>query len=129
MAQIKIYGLKLHLEKVRERLSNSIHSSLIECFGLPENKRFHRFISLEKEAFIFPDDRSEKYTIIEISIFSGRSEETKKLLIKKLFEKIEKEVAITPHDIEITLFETPQPNWGIRGKTGDELKLAYKVNC
>ena len=129
MAQVKIYALKSHLEKVRESLSHSIHTSLVECFGLPENKRFHRFIPLEREDFIFPDDRSEKYTIIELNIFSGRSEETKKILIKSLFEGIDEEVGISPQDIEITLFETPQSDWGIRGRTGDELKLNYKVNC
>ena len=128
MAQVKIYALKLQLEKVREKLSSSIHTSLVECFGLPENKRFHRFIPLENENFIFPDERSEKYTIIEFSIFTGRSEETKKQLIKRLFEKIDKEVGIAPQDVEITIFETPQSDWGIRGKTGDELMLNYKVD-
>jgi hypothetical protein len=29
--------------------------------------------------------------------------------------------------IEITLFETPRENWGIRGLPGDELSLNYKV--
>lgn len=129
MAQVKIYALKSELEKTREKLSSAIHGCLVKCFGLPENKRFHRFILLEKENFLFPEDRSEKYTIIELSIFSGRSEETKKLLIRRLFEEIEKETGIKNQDVEITLFETPQMNWGIRGKTGDELQLGYKVNC
>ena len=31
------------------------------------------------------------------------------------------------NDIEITVFETPKHCWGIRGKTGDELALSYKV--
>ncbi|MFZ5900336.1 hypothetical protein ACUM6F_03305 [Desulforudis sp. DRI-14] len=36
-------------------------------------------------------------------------------------------VGIAPQDLEITIFETPQGNWGIRGKPGDELALNYKV--
>ncbi|APF21976.1 putative transglutaminase-like protein [Clostridium butyricum] len=33
-----------------------------------------------------------------------------------------------PNDVEITIFETPNYNWGIRGVPGDELGLNYKVN-
>jgi hypothetical protein len=31
-------------------------------------------------------------------------------------------------DLEITIFETPRANWGIRGKPGDELALGYRVD-
>jgi phenylpyruvate tautomerase PptA (4-oxalocrotonate tautomerase family) len=34
---------------------------------------------------------------------------------------------ISPQDIEITIFETPRENWGIRGLPGDELALGYEV--
>ncbi|GHU70367.1 hypothetical protein FACS189413_10620 [Bacteroidia bacterium] len=30
--------------------------------------------------------------------------------------------------IEISIFETPKHNWGIRGLPGDELQIDYKVN-
>ncbi len=127
MAQVKIYGLEGSLAKYKESLSKSIHESLMEAFGLPENKMFHRFIMLDKENFKYPDDRSSNYTIIELSIFEGRSIETKKKLINLLYEKINKQTGIEENDIEITIFETPMSNWGIRGMPGDELALNYKV--
>ena len=127
MAQVKIYGLEGSLAKHKESLSKSIHESLMEAFGLPENKMFHRFIMLDKENFKYPDDRSSNYTIIELSIFEGRSIETKKQLINLLYEKINKRTGIEKNDIEITIFETPMSNWGIRGMPGDELALNYKV--
>ena len=64
---------------------------------------------------------------MKISIFEGRSVEAKKNLIKLLFERIEKELNIISNDIEITIFETPKCNWGIRGLPGDELVLNYNV--
>ena len=127
MAQVKIYGLEGSLAKHKESLSKSVHESLMEAFGLPENKMFHRFIMLDKENFKYPDDRSSNYTIIELSIFEGRSIETKKQLINLLYEKINKQTGIEKNDIEITIFETPMSNWGIRGMLGDELALNYKV--
>jgi hypothetical protein len=128
MAQVKIYGLKSALADKREHLSKAIHESLMEAFALPEDKRFHRFIGLEKEDFLYPSDRSEHYTIIELSVFEGRSVEAKKQLINRLFSNANAYAGIEAQDLEITLFETPKCNWGIRGMPGDELALNYKVN-
>ena len=127
MAQIKIYGLNGPLSKNKESLSKAIHESLMDAFGLPENKEFHRYIPLNEDEFIYPSDRSYKYTIIEISIFEGRSLEAKKRLINLLFSKVEQYTGIVGQDVEITIFETPMENWGIRGMPADELSLNYKV--
>ena len=127
MAQVKIYGSESSLVEKRKSLSKAIHESLMEVFGLPENKLFHRFIMLDEENFKYPPDRSSNYTIIELSIFEGRSIETKKQLINLLYKKIKEQAGIEEQDIEITIFETPMSNWGIRGIPGDELALNYKV--
>jgi len=127
MAQIKIYGLSNTLNRVRANLSDSIHNSIMVAFEYPAEKRFHRFIAFEKADFIFPADRSSNYIVLEISIFEGRTVEAKKHLIQQLFENIPKATGIAKNDIELTIFETPRSNWGIRGMAGDELSLNYKV--
>lgn len=128
MAQIKIYAVRESLEAYQSALSDAIHAVMVDVLRLPMDKRFHRFMALSSENFIFPSDRSAQYTIIEISMFEGRNLETKKRLIHSLFETIHKQVGISPQDIEITLFETPKHQWGIRGMCGDELNLNYNVN-
>ncbi|BBF65515.1 tautomerase family protein [Acidithiobacillus sp. 'AMD consortium'] len=128
MAQIKIYGLKSSLLEKTSSLSSAIHAAIVEALVFPPDKKFHRFIALEKSEFIFPEDRSDNYTIIEISMFEGRSAESKKSLIRLIFANIERDVGIAPQDVEITITETPKQNWGIRGICGDELALGYKVN-
>ncbi|MCF6202880.1 MAG: tautomerase family protein [Methylococcaceae bacterium] len=99
----------------------------MDAFDLPENKKFHRFFLLNKNEFVYPSDRSDKYTIIELSIFEGRSIEAKKNLINLMLSKIKEYTGIVSQDIEITISETPMENWGIRGMPGDELALNYKV--
>lgn len=128
MSHVRIYGHRNALRLHREALSACIHSCLMDALGLPASKRFQRFFPMEPANFIHPDDRSDRYTIIEINMFSGRAEETKRKLIRLLFERIEAEVGITPQDVEITIFDSPAASWGIRGKCGDELTLDYDVN-
>lgn len=128
MAQVKIYGVKERINPLKETLSNVIHSCIMEAFELPADKKFHRFFPMDREDFYFSSGRTEAYTIIEISVFEGRTKEAKKRLIRLLFERINNEFNISSQDIEITIFETPKHNWGIRGVPGDELELNYKVN-
>jgi hypothetical protein len=127
MAQVKIFGLRSSLDEVRTDLSGAIHSAVMEAFAYPAEKKFHRFIGIDRADFIYPSDRSDRYIIIEFSIFDGRSIEAKKLLIRRLYDLIPQQTGILPQDIEITIFETPRHAWGIRGLPGDEVGLTYKV--
>jgi len=128
MGQIKIYGLKEHLTPIRNEVSDTLHSCVVDAFRYPENKRAHRFFYLDPEDFFYPEGRSNQYTIIDISLFEGRTVISKKHLYQLIFERFEKEFNISPNDIEITLTETPLYNWGIRGKPADELILNYKIS-
>jgi phenylpyruvate tautomerase PptA (4-oxalocrotonate tautomerase family) len=127
MAQIKIYGIGSHLDPIKPKLSDVIHSCVMDALQFPADKRAHRFFPLDASNFFYPAGRTERYTIIEISMFEGRSIETKKRLIRLLFERIQAELEISPQDIEITITETPKHNWGFRGSPGDEIALNYKV--
>lgn len=128
MGQVKIYGIKDHLHPIREELSQIVHECIVDAFQYPKEKRAHRFIYIEKDSFFYFDGRTEKHTIVEISVFEGRSIEAKKKLHQILFNKFENELGISAMDLEITIFETPMHNWGIRGKSADDLILNYKVD-
>lgn len=127
MSQIKIYGLKENLDPIKAKLSDVIHSCVVNALDFPEDKRFHRFFPLDPSDFYYPSGRTTKYTIIEISMFEGRSVEAKKHLIRLLFERVHQQLNILPQDLEITITETPKHNWGFRGIPGDEIELNYKV--
>lgn len=128
MSQIKVYANKATISSFRNDISDAIHNALVDVIQLPKEKRFQRFITLDADDFIYPSDRSDNYLIIEISMFAGRNVETKKQLIKTIFANINKHCGIDPQDVEMTIFETPKENWGIRGMNADELSLNYKVN-
>lgn len=128
MSQIKIYGLKGQLEPIREQLSDTIHACVMEALSLPADKRAHRFFPLEKENFYMPGGRTDAYTIIEITMISGRSVAAKKKLIRLLFDKIQDDLGIAHQDVEVCIYESPAANWGFRGFHGDEAQLNYKID-
>lgn len=128
MSQIKIYGLKSSLDSIKAKLSDTIHSCVMDALQFPADKRAHRFIGLEKDDFFMPTGRSDSYIIIEVTMIEGRSVEAKKKLIRLLFDRIKAEIGIDYMDVEICIYESPACNWGFRGMHGDEIKLNYSIN-
>ena len=127
MPQVKIYGLQSQLNPMKAKLSDVIHSCMMDAFQYPAEKRFHRFFPMLPEDFIYALDRSPRYTIVELSMFEGRSVEAKKQFIRLMFDRF-KGLDIEPNDLEIIIYETPKHNWGFRGLPGDEHALNYNVN-
>lgn len=124
---ILIYGLAEHLNPIKSKLSDTIHSCMVDVLGLPEDKRAQRFFPMAREDFYAPEGRSEAYTVIEINLIEGRSVDTKKKLILSIFRRLTKNHQMAPVDVEITLQEQPAHCWGFRGITGDVAKLNYKI--
>ena len=128
MAQVVVWARREHLDRHRPALSDAIHGAVMAALDYPPDKRFHRFVGLDAGDFVHPPDRGTDYTIIEISIFAGRSEEARRRLIAELFDRLQQEVGIDPHSVEITITETPRVNWGIRGRNAADLDLGYRVD-
>ncbi|MCE2596450.1 tautomerase family protein [Motilimonas cestriensis] len=126
---IVIYGIDEQLNPIKAKLSDVIHNVMQSVLGMPEDKRAHRFIPMDKSDFYAPGGRSDAYTVIEINLMAGREIETQKRLIKTLFVDIEQQLGIKPVDIEVIIKEQAPYQWGFRGMTGDEVTdLTYKVN-
>jgi len=125
---IIVYGLKQPLIPRKAEIMQVIFDCLQLQLGIPARKHALRFIGLEPEDFYYPDGRSENFTVIEINLMQGRTEETKKRLIKMLFCELEQRIGLSPIDVEITIKEQPAHCWGFRGMTGDEANdLTYDI--
>lgn len=127
MAQVVIYGQRDALRARRASVSEAVHGAVMAALAYPPEKRFHRFIGLDPDDFVYPEDRGSDYTIIEVSLFEGRSEDARRSLIREIFSRLESEAGIPPHSVEITITETPRVNWGIRGRNAADLALDYRV--
>ncbi len=126
VAQVKIYGRRSVWGERRAEVSDALHSALVRAWQLPEDKRFHRFLLLDDDDLVAP--RSDAYLVVEIVCFTGRTREAKRALVAALYDDVAPALGLGPDDVELVILEAPRESWGIRGVSGDELALSYRVD-
>ena len=125
---ISIFGLADSLNPIKARMSDVLHGCLVDVLGMPADKRAQRFFPMARDDFYYPGGRSDAYTAITIDMIAGRTEATRKALIKAIFTAFARDLGIQPIDVEITLREQPAHCWGFRGMTGDDASLSYRID-
>jgi phenylpyruvate tautomerase PptA (4-oxalocrotonate tautomerase family) len=84
-------------------------------------------IEHDPENFEIPPGAGERYTLIEITAFPGRSPTAKRHLYQALVRNLG-EAGVPASDISVVLQEPPMENWGIRdGKPASEVDLGFRV--
>ena len=128
MPQAKIYGIREHLVPLRQAMSDAVNESIATAFAFPRERRLQRFFPMDRADFIYPaHERSERYTIIEIETFEGRSKDVLKTLVREIYTRVPQATGIEPRDLDVIISEQPKHAWGLMGECGDEIKLTYKV--
>jgi len=106
----------------------AVQSALREALKIPEADRTLRLIQHPVSHFVVPPGRGEKFTLLEITMFSGRSMGAK----RKLYQAIVRNLGaldVPRLDIKITLIEAPPENWGLRGgMPASEIDLGFKID-
>src|SRR5262245_43694817 len=92
----------------------AIQSALREALKIPEGDRTLRLVEHAPSHFAVPPGRSERFTLVEITVFSGRSMSAKRSLYQAIVRNLGA-AGVPTADIKITLIETPPENWGLGG--------------
>ncbi len=126
---VKIEILKGNSKEYKKAILDAVHDSLVESFKIPDYDRFQRIYELGKDNFEIPSNKSEQAVLIELTIFPGRSLDTKKALYKNIVDRLAKNPGIDGNDVTIVLYEPPLENWGVRGgKPASEVDLGFKID-
>ncbi|MDB5986182.1 MAG: 4-oxalocrotonate tautomerase, partial [Nevskia sp.] len=73
-------------------------------------------------------DASDNYTLVEITLFPGRSHDAQRALYKAIVRRLG-EFGIAPADVKVILHEVVRENWGVRGgQSGADIALGFKVD-
>lgn len=93
-----------------------IHSALVEALGIEDRDRFQRITEIDRADFEIPSGKTDSFTIIELTLFPGRTKEQKKAVIEGITEKLHEALSIPKEDVFIIIQEPPLENWGLGGK-------------
>lgn len=127
MPQTRISVRRIRNAADKSRLIDAVHDALVETLKIPAGDRVLVLDEYAAENFAIPPGRSERYTVVEITLFAGRTVETKKACYQAIVRNLGA-VGIEPLDTRIVLREEPRENWGIRGgQAASEVTLAFKV--
>ena len=109
-------------------LIDAVYQAQREALKVPEGDRQIRYIEHKPEHFAVPPGKTENYTLVEITLFPGRSLDAKRILYRSIVRRFG-ELGIAPTDIFIVLNEPPLDNWGIRGGVpASEVDIGFKLN-
>lgn len=125
LVQISVLGEKTH--EAKTALMRAVHEALVSQFGIPETDHNIRIREYAHGDWLLPPGKSERYVLVEIKAFAGRTPETKGRLYACIVENLGA-LGVPAEDVFIHLAEEPRENWGIRGgQRADQVDLGYKV--
>jgi phenylpyruvate tautomerase PptA (4-oxalocrotonate tautomerase family) len=126
LVRIEVLGERTAAERVE--LFDAVHEAIVSAFRVPEDDRTQRLVEHAPGTFEIPPGQSERYTLIEITAFPGRSVDAKRSLYRAIVRNLA-EIGIPEGDISIVLTEPPLEDWGIRGgHSADEVDLGYRLD-
>jgi len=106
---------------------DAVQSALREALRLPEWDRTLRLVEHAASHFAVPPGRGPRYTLVEITMFSGRSMAAKRALYGAIVRNLGA-LGVSATDIKVTLIEMPPENWGIRGGLpASEVDLGFEI--
>jgi phenylpyruvate tautomerase PptA (4-oxalocrotonate tautomerase family) len=115
------------LPAARVALIETVQTALVETLHIPAHDRCLRLQVFEPDDFVVQQEMTENFTLIEVSLFPGRSLEAKRAFYKAVVAGLG-ELGIAPADVRVILNEVARENWGLRGGVaGCDLELGFKV--
>jgi len=86
-----------------------------------------RLFEYDDDAIINPPGKGSSYMVVEVTLFSGRTDDAKRRLYAGLAREFSS-LGIPASDIKTILVEVPASNWGLHGKAASDIDLGYKID-
>jgi len=116
MPLVTVTSLKGRTKEEKRKIGDAIQKALAEA-GTPTADRFQRFFDMHEDDLIFdksypdmPEERSDKFIIIEILFSVGRSVKIKRKILATLISGLQ-DLSIDPKDVFVVFKETAWENW------------------
>ena len=111
----------------RRAIIEAVNRAFIGALKVPEDTHPVRLCEYDVDAFLIPRQSSAAFTLIEATVYPGRTIETKRRLYTRLIDELGK-AGIAAEDIRIVLYEVSLENWGLKGGIpASEIDLGFEV--
>jgi phenylpyruvate tautomerase PptA (4-oxalocrotonate tautomerase family) len=130
MALARIEVLEGRGDAEKRGMVQAVRAALSEALRAPAEDPFVRLAEYSRDAFSLPhpDRHSDAYTLVEVTMFAGRSMEAKRRLYAAIVRGLA-EFDVPPDDVLIVIHEPPMENWGVDGGTpASEVDVGFKVD-
>ncbi|MBR5712304.1 MAG: tautomerase family protein [Lachnospiraceae bacterium] len=115
MPLVRIEIIRGKSAEYRKTLLDCVHSGLTEALGIEDWDRFQRIVEIDRENFETAPGKTDCFTVIELTLFPGRTKEQKRAAIECITGKLHDLLGIPKEDVFIVIHEPPTENWGIGG--------------
>lgn len=111
----------------KARLLDAIHAAAVEAVRIPDEDRTQILTEHPAEAFELPPGKGDRFTLVEVTMFAGRSPDAKRRLYRAVVTNLGR-LGVPASDVLIVLHEVPLQNWGVReGTPASDVDLGFEV--
>jgi phenylpyruvate tautomerase PptA (4-oxalocrotonate tautomerase family) len=127
MPLVKIETKRWMTQEVKRAVLDAVHQALVTAFKVPDWDRNQRIIEYNTDDFEASADKGERFTIVTIDAFAGRSLEAKRHLYRELASRLEA-AGIPQTELIVVVHDVPLENWGVRGgQAACDVDLGFKI--
>ncbi|MEI7813351.1 MAG: tautomerase family protein [Coriobacteriia bacterium] len=84
---------------------HGVRTAIVEALGVPDDRVMQRLIETPAENIDAPDVRTDRLTIIEVSMLPGRGPDLKEALYAAIVSRLGEKPGIYSHDIMVLIGE------------------------
>lgn len=129
MPNVLIEVRRQYTEEQEVALMEAVHAALQEGFKIAPGDKVIRLVAHPLHRFACPPTcrAPDRYTLISIDAFSGRSQNAKRQLYRAIVDNLEP-LGIPKDHVKVVLREIPGENWGVRGgQAACDVDLGFTV--
>jgi phenylpyruvate tautomerase PptA (4-oxalocrotonate tautomerase family) len=130
MALARIELIEGRTSGEKKALVEAVRAALSEALQAPHDDPTVRLAEYPSEQFLqpYPDRHSDRYTLVEVTMFAGRSLDTKRRLYGAIVQRLAR-LGIPSNDVLIVLHEPPMENWAVNGGIpASDVDVGFKVD-
>lgn len=105
----------------------AVQAAIVESIRVPPGDRDIRILEYPAHAFAAPHGKGPRYTVVELSMFTGRSLDAKRRLYAALASAFER-FGVPAADLKIFIHDVDRANWGLGGKAASDIELGFKID-